>query len=108
MKHLAYWLLVLAPITVAIHFLLPAQQILIFILSVATLIPLARVPSDATAQLASRTGQTLGADRERESDRANRKMQLGGQLAAGGRPGGESACNQGIDRGRGGGRGMGM
>jgi len=56
-----YWLLALVPVTVCIRFLFPAQQTLIFGFSCASMIPLARLLSHATEQLAARAGPTLGA-----------------------------------------------
>ena len=61
MNHKRYWALILVPITLAISFLLPTKQTLIFALSAASMIPLARLLSDATEQLAARSGPTLGA-----------------------------------------------
>ena len=58
---LRYWLLALVPITIGIHFLLPAQQTLIFGLSCFAMVPLARLLSDATERLAEHVGTTLGA-----------------------------------------------
>ncbi len=61
MKSKIYWLLLLVPLTLAMHYLLPEKQTLIFVLSAASMIPLARLLSDATEQLAEHTGPTLGA-----------------------------------------------
>jgi Ca2+:H+ antiporter len=56
-----YWLLVLVPITLGVRYLAPSHQTLIFGLSAAAMIPLAKLLSDATEQLAARTGAVFGA-----------------------------------------------
>ena len=56
-----YWFLALVPVTIFVRFLFPARHTLIFACSCASMIPLARLLSDATEQLAARTGPTLGA-----------------------------------------------
>jgi Ca2+:H+ antiporter len=56
-----YWLLALVPITLAVRYLTPSHQTLIFGLSAAAMIPLAKLLSDATEQLAARTGAVFGA-----------------------------------------------
>jgi Ca2+:H+ antiporter len=56
-----YWLLAVVPLTIFVRFLFPARHTLIFACSCASMIPLARLLSDATEQLAARTGPTLGA-----------------------------------------------
>lgn len=56
-----YWLLVVVPVTIFVRFLFPARHTLIFACSCASMIPLARLLSDATEQLAARTGPTSGA-----------------------------------------------
>jgi Ca2+:H+ antiporter len=56
-----YWLLVLVPITLAVRYLTSWNGTLIFLLAACAMIPLARLLSDATEQLSSRTGPTLGA-----------------------------------------------
>ena len=55
-----YWLLILVPITLVVRYTLPASQTLIFALSAASMVPLARLLSDATENLAERLGPTLG------------------------------------------------
>ena len=55
-----YWLLILVPITLAVRYTLPESQTLIFALSAASMVPLARLLSDATENLAERLGPTLG------------------------------------------------
>jgi Ca2+:H+ antiporter len=57
----SYWLLALVPVTLSIRFLFPEKQTLIFVCSCASMIPLARLLSDATEQLAARAGPTMGA-----------------------------------------------
>jgi Ca2+:H+ antiporter len=61
MKQKIYWLLLLVPITLGVRYLAPSSGIWIFVLSAAAMIPLAKLLSDATEQLAARTGPTLGA-----------------------------------------------
>jgi Ca2+:H+ antiporter len=56
-----YWLLGIVPITIAAHYLAPSQYTLAFGLACASMIPLARLLSDATEELAKHTGSTLGA-----------------------------------------------
>src|SRR5206468_4617482 len=56
-----YWLLALVPVTLSIRFLFAEKQTLIFACSCASMIPLARLLSDATEQLAMRAGPTIGA-----------------------------------------------
>ena len=56
-----YWLLLLVPITLGVRFLAPSSGILIFVLSAAAMIPLAKLLSDSTEQVAAKTGPTLGA-----------------------------------------------
>lgn len=56
-----YWLLLLVPITLGIRYLTSWNGTLIFLLSAGAMIPLAKLLSDATEQLSSRTGPTLGA-----------------------------------------------
>jgi Ca2+:H+ antiporter len=56
-----YWLLILVPITLAVRYLSSWNGTLIFLLAACAMIPLARLLSDATEQLSSRTGPTLGA-----------------------------------------------
>ncbi len=61
MAKLLYWLLLLVPITLAVHMGMPSAHILVFALSAASMIPLAHVLSEATENLAARAGPTLGA-----------------------------------------------
>jgi Ca2+:H+ antiporter len=56
-----YWLLAVVPLTNAARFLFPQRHNMIFACCCASMIPLARLLSDATEQLAARTGPTLGA-----------------------------------------------
>jgi len=58
---LKYLILAVVPATLAVHYLMPERQTLSFVLACASMIPLARLLSDATEQLANRTGPTLGA-----------------------------------------------
>lgn len=60
MQNKIYWLLVLVPITLAVRYTIPGSQTLIFALSAASMIPLARLLSEATENLAERLGPTLG------------------------------------------------
>ena len=59
MKNKIYWLLALVPTTVAVRYAMPARQTLIFALSAAAMIPLARLLREATEHLAERTGPML-------------------------------------------------
>ena len=59
-KNKIYWLLLLVPITLAVRYTSPGSQTLIFALSAASMIPLARLLSDATENLAERLGPTRG------------------------------------------------
>lgn len=61
MKSKIYWLLALVPLTLVVRYAMPSRQTLIFALSAAAMIPLARLLSEATEHLAERTGPTLGA-----------------------------------------------
>lgn len=56
-----YWLLALIPVTLAVRYAMPSRQTLIFALSAAAMIPLARLLSEATEHLAERTGPNVGA-----------------------------------------------
>jgi Ca2+:H+ antiporter len=56
-----YWLLILVPITLAVRYLTSWNGTVIFLLAACAMIPLARLLSDSTEQLSSRTGPTLGA-----------------------------------------------
>jgi Ca2+:H+ antiporter len=56
-----YWLLILVPITLAVRYLTSWNGTLTFLLAACAMIPLARLLGDATEQLSSRTGPTLGA-----------------------------------------------
>lgn len=55
------WLLVLVPITLVVRYTVPNRGVLIFVLAALSMIPLAKLLSDATEHLAARTGSTLGA-----------------------------------------------
>jgi Ca2+:H+ antiporter len=61
MAKLLYWLLLLVPITLAVHVGMPSAHILVFALSAASMIPLAHLLSEATENLSARAGPTLGA-----------------------------------------------
>ena len=61
MAKLLYWLLLLVPITLAVHMGMPSAHILVFALSATSMIPLAHVLSEATENLAARAGPTTGA-----------------------------------------------
>jgi Ca2+:H+ antiporter len=61
MKRSIHLLLAVVPITILTRYALPDHQTLIFGLACASMIPLAAVLSDATEQLAMRTGPTVGA-----------------------------------------------
>jgi Ca2+:H+ antiporter len=61
MAKLLYWLLLLVPITLAVHMGMPSAHILVFALSATSMIPLAHVLSEATENLAARAGPTMGA-----------------------------------------------
>jgi Ca2+:H+ antiporter len=56
-----YWLFILVPITLAVRYLTSWNGTLTFLLAACAMIPLARLLGDATEQLSSRTGPTLGA-----------------------------------------------
>ncbi len=51
----------LVPITLALHYALPHRDVLIFLLSAASMVPLAHLLSEATEQLSVRTGASIGA-----------------------------------------------
>ncbi len=59
--HPLYWFLAVVPVTIAVRYALPERQTLIFALACASMIPLARLLSDATEHLANHMGPTLGA-----------------------------------------------
>lgn len=61
MGKLLYWLLGLVPLTLAVRFGFPEHHTLIFGLSALSMIPLAHLLSEATENLAARTGPTFGA-----------------------------------------------
>ncbi len=61
MANILYWLLLLVPLTLGIHLAMPSAHILVFALSALSMIPLAHLLSEATENLASRSGPTLGA-----------------------------------------------
>jgi Ca2+:H+ antiporter len=61
MEKLIYWLLILVPLTLAVRFGFPEHHTLIFGLSALSMIPLAHLLSEATENLAVRTGPTFGA-----------------------------------------------
>ena len=55
------WLLVLVPITVVLRHFTHLSDTWIFLLSALSMVPLARLLSEATEQLAMHTGASLGA-----------------------------------------------
>src|SRR3954464_1265052 len=61
MGKIIYWLLVLVPLTLAVRFAFPEHHTMIFGLSALSMIPLAHLLSEATENLAARTGPTFGA-----------------------------------------------
>src|SRR5947209_19302346 len=61
MEKIIYWLLVLVPLTLAVRFASPEHHTVIFGLSALSMIPLAHLLSEATEDLAARTGPTFGA-----------------------------------------------
>ncbi|MFL6416489.1 MAG: calcium/proton exchanger [Bryobacteraceae bacterium] len=61
MAKFLYWLLLLVPITLGVHLAMPSAHILVFALSALSMIPLAHLLSEATENLSSRAGPTLGA-----------------------------------------------
>src|SRR5947208_16453648 len=61
MAKLLYWLLLLVPLTLGIHLGMRSAHTLVFTLSALSMIPLAHLLSEATENLASRTGPILGA-----------------------------------------------
>ncbi|MEO7650143.1 MAG: calcium/proton exchanger [Bryobacteraceae bacterium] len=54
------WLLIFVPITIAVRYLRPASETLIFILACVAIIPLAGWLGRATEHLANRTGEGIG------------------------------------------------
>ena len=58
---LRYWLLAIVPVTIAAHYAAPERHTLVFLLACLSMIPLARLLSDATEELSKHTGATLGA-----------------------------------------------
>jgi Ca2+:H+ antiporter len=54
------WLLVFVPVAIALEFLRPGDQTLIFVVSCLAIIPLAGVLGHATEHLASRTSESVG------------------------------------------------
>jgi Ca2+:H+ antiporter len=61
MNKLIYWLLMLVPATLGVHYAFPAAHTLVFGLSAMAMIPLAHLLSESTENAAARVGQTLGA-----------------------------------------------
>ena len=55
------WLLVFLPVAVALHYLLPREEALIFVTACLAIIPLAGLLGNATEHLASRAGSGIGA-----------------------------------------------
>jgi Ca2+:H+ antiporter len=58
---LRYLLLAIVPVTIAAHYLAPDRYTLVFALALASMIPLARLLSDSTEELAGHCGSTIGA-----------------------------------------------
>ena len=54
------WLLALVPILLAVEFLRPEAQTLLFVLSILAIVPLAALLSRATESVAAKTGDTIG------------------------------------------------
>src|SRR5436305_2884699 len=61
MANILYWLLLLVPLTLGVHIMLPSAHIWVFVLSALSMIPLAHLLSEATENLAARAGPILGA-----------------------------------------------
>src|SRR3954464_4703773 len=61
MAKLLYWLLLLVPVTLGVHFGMPSAHSLVFALSAISMIPLAHLLSEATENLSARAGPGLGA-----------------------------------------------
>jgi len=59
-EHRLLWLLVLVPLPLVVHAASPGSDTLLFVLSVAAIVPLAALLSLATEQVAARTGDALG------------------------------------------------
>lgn len=59
-QHRLLWLLLLVPIPLVLHAIMPASHTLIFLMSILAIIPLAALLSLATEQVAARTGDTIG------------------------------------------------
>src|SRR3984893_9422118 len=54
------WLLALVPVVLVVQFLTPEAHTLLFLLSVASIVPLAALLSRATESVASKTGDMIG------------------------------------------------
>ena len=54
------WLLALVPVVLAVNAFKPEAHTLLFLLSVAAIVPLAALLSRATESVASKTGDTIG------------------------------------------------
>lgn len=54
------WLLALVPVVLSVQFLIPEAHTLLFLLSVASIVPLAALLSRATESVASKTGDMIG------------------------------------------------
>jgi Ca2+:H+ antiporter len=61
MTNILYWLLLMVPVTLTVHIVMPSAHILVFVLSALSMIPLAHLLSEATENLSARAGPTLGA-----------------------------------------------
>lgn len=59
-QHRLLWLLLLVPVPLVLHSLMPGSHTLIFFLSMLAIVPLAALLSLATEQVAARTGDTIG------------------------------------------------
>ena len=60
-KSKIHWLFAFVPLTILAKSFLPGHDVLVFALSVASMIPLANLLSEATEQLSRHTGHTVGA-----------------------------------------------
>lgn len=60
MKPSLNWLLIFVPVAIALEFLRPGDQTLLFLISSLAIIPLAGVLGEATEHLAARTSESIG------------------------------------------------
>src|SRR5206468_2825959 len=61
MGKLTYWLHLVIPVALVVHFLRPGAHTLIFVLSAVSMIPLAHLLSESTENLSHHTGPNIGA-----------------------------------------------